>query len=182
MKKTAIVKFVGDPEYYRMGCDESEFLYCRDCERFIKTCEKSTKSTKCRFLFGHLYNAYFLEYWQGERTSLHVKGEDGAINDFNQLSDFEVVEDTDGVLNGHEATVRCVTHAYEGDLASLYYGREYKAIGFTKSGTILVMDESLDCYFYPHDAFEIVSDTYGVLDGTVSLPVYDWHNTHEDSV
>lgn len=89
MLKSAIVRFVGNQDNCKLGCSE-----------------------KYRFINGHLYNAYFLEYWQGERTNLHVKGEDGEVSDFNPFDDFEVIEDCDNVLNDHEAIVRCVTHDY----------------------------------------------------------------------
>ncbi len=38
-----------------------------------------------------------MEYWQGERDSLHVRGEDGEIPDFNPFSDFEVISDEENV-------------------------------------------------------------------------------------
>lgn len=174
MKKAAIVKFVGDPEYYRIGCKESEFAYCRDCERFGENCKRNTK---CMFLKGHLYNAYFLEYWQGERTSLHVKGEDGVISDFNPLYDFDIIEDRDDVLNTYEATVKCISQ-----WCNLTYGKEYKAIGYDTSDSLLVMDDSYDCYFYPKECFEILEDNHGILDKERALPVYNWSNTHVDSV
>lgn len=158
MLKSAIVRFVGNQD---------------NC--------KLDRSEKYRFINGHLYNAYFLEYWQGERTSLHVKGEDGEVSDFNPFDDFEVIEDCDNVLNDHEAIVRCVTHDYDEKLFDLTYGHKYKAIGFDINGMFLVMDDSYDCYFYPCNKFEIVKDPYGVLDSSISLPVYDWENTHKDS-
>lgn len=179
MKKAAIVRFVGDQEYYRLSCENTSYKYCRDCEN--KNCNKS-KSTSYKFVYGQLYNAYFLEYWQGERTSLHVKGSNNEIDDFNPIEDFEIVEDIDDVLNTHEATVRCITHKYDGDVFNMNYGEEYKSIGFNKSGLILVMDESWDCYFYPRKAFEVVKDEHGVLNEKISSHIYDWKNTHEDSV
>lgn len=177
MKKTAVVRFIGDQEKYRLHCDESNYKYCRDC---IKAdCQKQV----CfQFIYGNLYNAYFLEYWQGDRTSLHVKGEDGEIDDFNPIEDFEIVSDEDNVLNTHEAIVRCITHEYDDELFDLNYGNEYKAIGFDCNGLYLVMDECHDCYFYSSKYFEIISDPYGVLDKDKSSHIYDWANTHQDMI
>lgn len=177
MKKAAVVKFVGNQENYKLTCSNSSYKYCRDCSK----CE-CEQSPKYQFIFGHLYNAYFLEYWQGERTSLHVKGEDGEVSDFNPIEDFEIIEDCDNVLNTHEAIVRCNTHDYDEDLFELTYGHEYKAIGFDSNGMLLVMDECHDCYFYPRDVFEIIDDKWCVLDSSFTLPVYDWENTHIDQV
>lgn len=177
MKKSAIVRFIGDQEHYQLTDCGSSYKYCRDC-----TDRKCNREPKFQFVQGHLYNAYFLEYWEGERTSLHVKGEDCEVNDFIPFEDFEVVEDCDNVLNKHEAIVRCITHDYDDEIIELLYGKEYKAIGFDTDGLFLVLDESYCCYFYSPDAFEIVDDPYGVLDPSISSPVYDWENTHEDSL
>ncbi len=68
MKKSAVVKFIGNQEEYRLHCEKSNFKYCRDCN--VDNCKEEAR---CLFVCGRLYNAYFLEYWQGERTSLHVK-------------------------------------------------------------------------------------------------------------
>ena len=175
MKKSATVKFVCDPAYYRIGCDESGFAYCRDCKLFGNECEKSTAFN---FLARQLYNAYFLEYWQGKRDSLIVKGEDGKIADFIPLCDFEITEDCDGVLHTHEATVRCTTDRYR----DLQCGKEYIALGYSIYGNYLVKDESGDCYFYLGDCFDILQDPNGILDKEKTPPVYDWANTHTDSV
>lgn len=177
MKRTAVVKFIGNQENYRLGCGETEWKYCRDCDS-----KKCFYPITYQFISGQLYNAYFLEYWQGDRTSLHVKGEDGKVDDFNPIEEFEIVSDDDDVLNRHEAIVRCVTHSYDAKLFDLNYGREYKAIGYNKDGLLLVMDESFDCYFYPRKAFEIISDKYAVLDITSNDPIYDWENTFIESV
>ena len=177
MKKTAVVRFIGNQEYYRLSCCESSYKYCRDC-----TNDKCTHPTSFQFIYGKLYNAYFLEYWQGERTSLHVKGEDKKIDDFNPLEDFEIITDIDRVLNTHEARVRCITHDYDDEVFDLNFGNEYRAIGFDKSGMYLVMDECHDCYFYPCEAFEIIEDEHGILDKSVSSHIYDWKNTHEDTI
>ncbi len=115
------------------------------------------------FTQGEVYHAYLLEYWQGKRDSLHVKGNSGRISDFNPFEDFEVVEDDDDVLNLHEATVRCVTHRYDEMVTGLKFGREYKAIGRDRDGLYLIMDESFDCYFYPPEIFDIVSDEHDLL-------------------
>ena len=74
-----------------------------------------------------------------------------------------MIADEDNVLNLHEAIVRCNTHKYDDMIAGLRYGKEYKAIGRDKDGLYLVMDESCDCYFYPADIFEIVSDEHDIL-------------------
>lgn len=96
MKKTAAVRFIGDQEHYRLGCEKSSYAYCRDC----KSC---SGSNNYKFIKNGLYNAYFLEFWQGERKSLHIKGEDNKIDDFVSLDDFEIVSDEDNVLNQYEA-------------------------------------------------------------------------------
>ena len=115
------------------------------------------------FTQGEVYSAYLLEYWEGKRDSLHVKGNSGRISDFNPFEYFEVVEDEDDVLNLHEATVRCVTHRFDEMVTGLKFGREYKAIGRDRDGLYLVKDESSDCYFYSPDFFEIVSDEHDLL-------------------
>ena len=115
------------------------------------------------FTFGKQYEAFFLEYWQGERNSLHVRNDSGVIFDFNPFEDFEVIADEDNVLNLHEAIVRCRTHKYDDMIDGLRFGKEYKAIGRDKDGLYLVMDESYDCYFYPADIFDIVSDEHDIL-------------------
>lgn len=112
---------------------------------------------------GNIYDAYFLEYWEGERSSLHVRCNDGWIRDFIPFGDFEVVSDPDQVLNTFEAVVRCIKHTYDDDLFGVHYGKEYKAIAADKDGYYLVMDESYNCYFYGPSWFEVVSDVHGVL-------------------
>ena len=144
-------------------------MYCRDCQK--RDCSIPTAS---KFQKGKIYNAYFLEYWQGERDSLHVKGEDGRIDDFIPLGDFEIVEDADGVLGTNEAIVRCVSSAGD-DEFGITFEKEYKALGVNKNGAYLIMDNSTDCYFYPPDEFETVSDPHGVLNPDISGYVYDFH-------
>lgn len=112
------------------------------------------------------YNAYFLEYWQGKRNSLHVENDDGDIVDFIPFEDFVVLEDKENVLNTYEATVQCITHEYDSKLFDLNYGKEYKAIGRDKNGMYLVMDESYDCYFYPASDFKVMSDPHHILTHT----------------
>ncbi len=116
-----------------------------------------------KFTNGKQYEAYFLEYWQGVRNSLHVRNDSGVITDFNPFEEFEIISDTDNVLNLYEAIIRCITHKYDDMIMGLRYGKEYKAIGCDKDGFYLVMDESYECYFYPADIFEIVSDEHGIL-------------------
>lgn len=175
MKKSAVVRFIGNQNEYKLGCEKSAYRYCRDCNQCAGTDS---------FLFtkGAKYNAYFLEYWQGERTSLHIKGENGEIVDFVPLEDFEVLADVDNVLSTKEAVVRCITQKYDKEIFDLNYGCEYKAIGFDKNGLLLVMDESYDCYFYPRNVFTIVSDPDNVLNPQFNHHIYDWCATHTDSV
>lgn len=177
MKKAAIVRFIGNQEHYRLTSCDNEYKHCRECLDRRPDCH-----VKYQFITGRQYNAYFLEYWQGERTSLHVKGEDGKIDDFNPITDFEIIVDEDNVLCRHEAIVKCITHDYDEQLFDLNFGATYKAIGFDKNDLLLVMDESFDCYFYPRTAFEVVCDESRVIDPLYSLPVYDWKNTHVDSI
>lgn len=170
MLNPAKVKFIGNGNNYKLGCKESQFMYCRDCDK--KDCGMVTKN---RFVFGTIYNAYYLEYWQGKRNSLHVKGEDGVIDYYIPLSDFEIVSDEDNVLNNYEAVVKCVVHDYDNELFELNYGKEYKAIGVNNQGLYLVLDESYDCYFYPSTAFDIVNDTHNILNKEKHYPIYDWN-------
>ena len=116
-----------------------------------------------QFTNGNQYEAFFLEYWQGVRNSLHVRNNSGEITDFNRFEDFEIISDEDNVLNFYEATVRCTSHQFDGVDLELRYGKEYKAIGCDKDGYFLVMDESYDCYFYPPEFFEIINDEHGIL-------------------
>lgn len=175
MKKTAVVKFIGNQEHYLLGCDKSCYAYCRDC----KKCKGSANH---KFIYGSLYNAYFLEFWQGERTSLHIKGEDGKIDDFVPLEDFEIVSDENNVLNTYEAVVRCITHDYDDKIFDLSFGKEYKAIGFDEHNQLLVMDDSWDCYFYPRRNFKIISDPHSILDDKLNDPIYAWDETHIDTI
>ena len=119
-----------------------------------------------KFTKGKLYEAYFIEYWEGERTSLHVRGNDGTITDFNPLEDFEVISDEGNLLNNYEATVQCITHKYDHLICGITFGKEYKVIGRDKNGLLLVMDDSYCCYFYPNDVFKIINDPYGILEET----------------
>lgn len=114
-----------------------------------------------RFTNGSCYEAYFLEYWEGKRDSLHVRMNDGRVTDFNPFEDFSVVSDEDNLLNTYEAVVKCITHKFDDELLCITYGKEYKAIGRDKDGLYLVMDDSYCCYFYSPDDFEIISDEHG---------------------
>lgn len=109
--------------------------------------------SNCKFTKGKLYEVYFIEYWEGERTSLHVRGNDGTITDFNHLEDYE-------------ATVQCITHEYDHLICGITFGKEYKVIGRDSDGHNLVLDESNYCYFYPNDVFKIINDPYGILEET----------------
>lgn len=115
------------------------------------------------FTQGNIYKAFFVEYWQGKRDSLHVKANDGIIHDFIPFEDFEVIEDKDNVLNMFEAEVKCKTHSFDDELFDITFGKTYKAIGCDVDGMFLVMDESMDCYFYNPNYFDIISDPHGIL-------------------
>ncbi len=135
---------------------ESSIIFRPAIVRYIgSACEKFTK--------GLEYEAYFVEYWEGKRHSLHVKGNNAEITDFNPLEDFEIVSDVDDVLNDNEATVRCITDDYD-EVGGLTCGKDYVAIGRDKNGMYLVKDNSEDCYFYPANAFEIIADIHGILE------------------
>ncbi len=121
------------------------------------------KQTHGKFTRGCYYQAFFLEYWEGERNSLHVRGDDGKITDFNKFEYFTVISDKDNLLNTYEAVVLCTTHAYDDELFDIKFGKTYKAIGRDKNGMYLVMDESYCCYFYEPDCFEILEDEHGIL-------------------
>lgn len=121
------------------------------------------KKENDEFSYGKEYQAYFLEYWQGERNSLHARGNSGKITDFNPFEDFEIVLDEDNVLNTYEAIVECRTHNFDNELFGIKYGKQYRALGRDKNGMFLVMDESFDCYFYHGCYFEIVDDEYNLL-------------------
>lgn len=120
------------------------------------------KATK-RFTPGRIYDAYLVEYWQGVRNSLHVKGNDDKITDFNSLEDFEIVEDIDDVLNLNEAIVECITHDFDNESFCIKYGQQYKAIGMDREGLYLVMDDSFDCRFYRAECFKIIDDKHEIL-------------------
>lgn len=128
----------------------------------VKYIEKSNR----KFTKGKLYKAYFIEYWEGERTSLHVRGNDGTITDFNHLEDFEIISDEGNLLNDYEATVQYITHKYDHLICGITFGKEYKAIGKDKNGLLLVMDDSYCCYFYSNEVFKIIDDPYGILEET----------------
>ena len=115
------------------------------------------------FTNGKRYEAFFLEYWEGVRDSLHVRGNDGRVTDFNPFEDFIVISDDDNLLNNYEATVRCIIHRLDDLIGGLTYGEEYKAIGRDKAGVFLVKDDSACCYFYNPSDFVIVDDPYGIL-------------------
>ena len=116
-----------------------------------------------KFTNGNRYEAFFLEYWEGVRNSLHVRGNDGRVTDFNPFEDFIVISDDDNLLNDYEATVRCITHRLDNLIGGLTYGEEYKAIGRDKAGMFLVKDDSTCCYFYPPSDFTIMDDPHGIL-------------------
>ena len=115
------------------------------------------------FTSGKIYEAYFVEYWQGKRNSLHVRNDSGEIVNFIPLEAFEIIDDENNLLNFNEAVVKCISHDFDDELFDLNYGNEYIAIGRDKNGMYLVKDESCDCYFYEPECFEIVEDIHGIL-------------------
>lgn len=116
-----------------------------------------------KFTNGQRYEAFFLEYWEGVRDSLHVRGNDGRVTDFNPFEDFIVISDDDNLLNDFEATVRCTTHRLDDLIGGLTFGEEYKAIGRDKAEMFLVKDDSACCYFYNPSDFTILDDPHGIL-------------------
>ncbi len=116
------------------------------------------------FTQGQVYDAYFLEYWNGLRNSLHVMDNAGNIQDFKPLEDFEVLEDPDNLLSQAEAVVRCVGPTLRSRGGGVIHGEEYIAIGRDVDGLYLVKDNSDNCFFYPPDLFEVVSDPEHILD------------------
>ena len=116
-----------------------------------------------KFTNGHRYEAFFLEYREGVRDSLHVRGNDGRVTDFNPFEDFIVISDDDNLLNDFEATVRCITHRLDDLIGGLTYGEEYKAIGRDKAGMYLIKDDSACCHFYNPSDFTVVDDPHGIL-------------------
>jgi hypothetical protein len=141
-KKPAIVRFIGNALKYKNLTPNKDF--------FI-------------LINGNIYEAYFLEYWEGERDALHIKCEDGIIRYFIDFSDFEIVSDEDNVLNDYEAIVRCILKQSEDSNLDLTLDKKYKVIGRDKDGMYLVMDDTYCCYFYKPELFEIISDPYGIL-------------------
>ncbi len=120
-----------------------------------RSCKKFTRNKQ--------YEAYFLEYWEGIRNSLHVRGNDGQITDFNEFEKFTVLSDEDDLLNTYEAEVLCLTHRYDDPICGLTYGKTYKAIGRDRDGFYLVMDDSYCCYFYRPEWFRVLKDDHGIL-------------------
>lgn len=116
------------------------------------------------FTRGQVYDAYFLEYWNGLRNSLHVMDNEGNIQDFKPLEDFEVLEDPDNLLSHAEAVVRCIGPTQRSRGGGVIHGQEYIAIGRDVDGLYLVKDCSDNCFFYPPDLFEVVSDPEHILD------------------
>jgi len=51
--------------------------------------EYQGRSSK-KFTKGKQYEAFFLEYWEGVRNSLHVRGNDGRVTDFNPFEYFAI--------------------------------------------------------------------------------------------
>lgn len=85
-----------------------------------------------KFTNNKVYDAYFIEYWQGIRNSLHVKDDTGRITDFNPLEDFEIISDPADVLNFHEAIVECISTTNDDEIVGITIGKQYKSIGRDK--------------------------------------------------
>jgi hypothetical protein len=81
-----------------------------------------------------------LEYWQWERRSLHVSGNDGEITDFNDMKDYEIISDEANLLNHYEV-VKCKTHKYEDRAFGLKYGKAEKPAGRINSDRMLMEAE-----------------------------------------
>lgn len=175
MPRPAVVRFIGGEENYKVSCEEGNSLFCRKCGK-RKRCKKATKYL---ITYGQCYEAFFLEYWEGKRNSLHVRCNDGEIHDLISFEDFEVISDEDNVLNDYEAIVRCTTHDYDDEEFDLEYGKSYKAIGCDADGLYLVMDETRCCYFYPAHDFEIVDDPHGIL--SYQSCYYSYYSEKHDS-
>lgn len=135
----------------------------RDSKIFTPAKVKYTGINTNEFTHGELYDAYFLEYWQGIRNSLHVRDNSGKITDYNSFKNFEIISDPENVLNRYEAIVECITHKYDNEIGGITFGKKYKAIGRDKDGHYLIMDDTFDCYFYSPDYFKIISDEHGIL-------------------
>jgi len=199
-KHPAIVRFIGNPEKYKFIKNSSELEVVLDQPLYFDEDGNSLNAgpifaheakldtipseyVHC-FTTGKLYLAYFLEFWQGKRSSLHVKTNLDEVTEFNHIKDFEIIRDLDDVLNIREATVRCITHKFDDIGLGLIYGKEYIAIGVTDNQfsdfDYLVMDESTDCYFYSAEYFEIVSDPHELLDQSRGQYVYDWKSIFFD--
>ena len=132
-----------------------------------------------KFTTGKQYEAFFLEYWEGVRNSLHVRGNDGRVTDFNPFEDFIVVSDDDNLLNDYEAIVRCITHRLDNLIGGLTFGEEYKVIGRDKAGMFLVEDDSGCCYFYSPSDFIVLEDPNGIL---ARRSVYYSCNSGDDEI
>lgn len=124
-----------------------------------------------------IYNAYFVEYWQGTRNNLNVRNKLGEIVNFVDLADFEIIEDRFGVLRTGEAIVKAKKSSDAG-LSGVTKDREYRAIGLGiqhHHPYYLVLDNCYDNYFYPPDWFDIISDPDGVLDPMNGIYIYCWN-------
>lgn len=139
------------------------------------------------FTNGKIYDAYFVEYCNGKRKNLHVKC-DEDIEYFAKMGDFTIVEDKYNVLNNDEAIVEC-TQDYVGEFRRIDYedtakvrrgtitcGKKYRAIGRTRNGLLLVMDDLQECRFYPPECFKIISDETGILEKENEYMDYLWAN------
>jgi len=147
-KKPALVKFIGNSKEYNN-----------------------------QVITGNEYLAFFLEHWGEKRNNLHILDESGEVNYWYKLEDFEILNDSDNVLNDLYAMVRCIKELPENDSEAPRLDKDYKAIAKRKTdGYYLLQDESGLDYFYPPEMFEVLSDLYGVLKPYTSIIVYDFEN------
>ena len=169
MKTPAKVKFIGDPKKYtyRHNSWDPKTDIFREYDEYSY------------FDKGKIYEAFFLEFLQGDRISLYVRANSGNIEHFVHIKDFEVIEDSDNVLNMFEAIVRSKEDCREGTIFGIIEGQEYRAIGLGRNIfsnlAYFVMDESYDNYFYPSELFDIISDPNEILDPLKGIYVDEWY-------
>jgi len=170
MKAPAKVKFIGDPKKYTYRHNSWD----PKTDIFLEYDEYSC------FNKDKIYEAFFLEFLQGDRVSLYVRTDSGQIEHFVHIDDFEVIEDPDNVLNKFEAIVRSKKDCREGTIFGIIKGKEYRAIGLGRNIlssdlAYFVMDESHDNYYYPSDLFDIISDPNAILDPIKGIYVDEWY-------
>ena len=157
MKKFAKVKFIGNQNEYISGKNCNDWRFCKQCQSLLEC----NKEKIFLFIRGKEYNAYFLDYLQGVRDVLDVQAENSEVLSFIPLSDFQIVSDEENVLNENYALVKCI-EVYKNQ--DLQVGKVYKALKLSPQGEYYyILDETLDCYFYPIKQFEIIEDAFELL-------------------